>query len=107
MSDESDNVKMGCATALIVVLNLAMAIYAVVQLSGFWRCTGAFLTFLIGGSIGGLIGMGIGMGVAKVKEDTFLGVSAPLIGVLFGSICCNIGLGRWWFNLDFLRLLQG
>lgn len=107
-SDENDNMKMGCAFTLIVVSNLILAITAIVHLSGFWRCTGALFTFMIGGSVGGMIGMGIGAAIAKIKDDdsTYLGVSACLLGALMGSNSANIVLGRWLFNLDFLRLIQ-
>ena len=59
----------GCCIAFIVLVNLAMAIFGVVKLDGFWRCTGIFFTFLIGGSVGGFIGMGIGTIIGKVKEE--------------------------------------
>jgi len=84
-----------------------VVISAIIHLSGFWRCTGAFFIFMIGGSVGGVIGMGIGTAIARIRDDdsTYLDISASSLGALLGSVCCDIVLGRWLFHLDFLQLL--
>jgi hypothetical protein len=109
MSENAENKQqafMGCCIAAIVLLNLAMAIFGVVKLSGFWRCTGIFFTFLIAGSIGGFIGMGIGSIIGKIRNDyEALGMPIALAGILIGSYIVNALLGKWWFDFVMFQAL--
>lgn len=109
MSESEENKQqamMGCCIAFIILVNLAMAIFGVVKLHGFWRCTGIFFTFLIGGSIGGFIGFVIGSIIGKVKEEyEALGMPIGLVGILLGSLIMNALLGKWLFDFMLITAL--
>lgn len=100
--------KNGCMLVGSIAFNLLIAIGAVIKLSGFWLCTFAFLTFLIGGTIGSIIGIQIGGIVAKVKDEdsVHLAITATVIGAIIGCISVNSLLGKLLFNLDFTRLIR-
>jgi hypothetical protein len=104
--EKKQQAVIGCCIAFIVLVNLAMAIFGVVKLDGFWRCTGIFFTFLIGGSVGGFIGMGIGTIIGKVKEEyEAFGMPIALAGILLGSLIMNAILGKWLFNFMLISAL--
>lgn len=99
--------KYGCMVVGSIAFNLLIALGAIMKLSGFWLCTFAFLTFLIGGTIGSIIGIQIGGIVAKAKDEDSLqlAVTAVIIGAMVGSIGVNSLLGRLLFNLNFSALI--